>query len=61
MNDFVSLRRLDGRFHYPGRKSRFGPKLREVKMTFSPPFCTGVSWRGPGRVLETRDAGVDHL
>ena len=34
MNDFVSLRRLDGWFCYPERKSKFGPKLREIKGLF---------------------------
>jgi len=28
---FMSMSRLDGRFHYPGRKNRFGPKLMEAK------------------------------
>ena len=34
-NGFVSLRRLDGWFCCPGRKCRFGLKLRETEMTFS--------------------------
>ena len=36
LNGFVSLRRLNGRFYCPGRKSGFGSKLRKVKRTFSP-------------------------
>jgi len=31
VNGFVSMRRLDGRFYGPGRKDRFGSKLREAK------------------------------
>ena len=34
VNGFVSLWMLNGRFCGPGRKSRFGSKLREAKMTF---------------------------
>ena len=36
LNGFVSLRRLDGRFCGPERKSRFSSKLREAKRTFFP-------------------------
>jgi hypothetical protein len=35
VNGFVSLRRMNGRFCGPGRKSRFGSKLRKPKRTFS--------------------------
>ena len=35
LNGFVSLRRLDGRFCSLERKSKFGSKLNETKMTFS--------------------------
>ena len=35
VNHFISLRRLDGRFHCPRRKDRFCPKLRETKRIFS--------------------------
>ena len=31
MNGFGSSRRLVGRFHFTGRKNRFGLKLREAK------------------------------
>ena len=31
VNGFGSSRRLVGRFHYTGRKNRFGLKLREAK------------------------------
>ena len=34
LNGFVSLRRLNGRFRDPGRKSRFSSKLREAKKDF---------------------------
>ena len=35
VNGFMILRRLDGRFYYPGRKNRVSPKLRESKSTVS--------------------------
>ena len=35
MNGFVSLGMLDGQLCGPGRKNRFGLKLREAKRTFS--------------------------
>ena len=35
INGFVSLRRLNGRFCGPEKKSKFCSKLRELKMTFS--------------------------
>jgi hypothetical protein len=31
VNGFMSLWRLDEQFHYPWRKIRFDPKLREIK------------------------------
>ena len=35
-NGFTSLRSLDGHFCCSERKNRFGPKLREIKITFPP-------------------------
>ena len=50
VNDFVSLRRLNGRFCGPEKKSKFGSRLRELKMTFSfLIFFLGLT-NGPAKV-----------